>query len=151
MSGWPHWWKGRRSRRRSRSTKMLLVMEEKKKRRQKGAPEKEERRKRGCLVPYQLLLPSGKCHVSSARERADDTNDEKPQCCRTKNLMQPTPASDFGWRKKRLLSCLIKGEKCLESLSPSPRPGHLESQGNPMPLERVWSLCPHLRLDHITL
>ena len=59
MSGWPHWWKGRRGRRRrSRNTRMSLMMEEKKKRRQKKAPMKEERRKRGCPIPALALTPN---------------------------------------------------------------------------------------------
>ena len=144
---------------------MALLMEEKKKQRhldgtsdgreeEAEAPKWLQWWKRGrsgdAESPYQLWLQSSKYHISSTRERADGTDDEKPQCYRTKNLMRPPPASDFSLRKKRLLSCLIKGKKCLESLSPLPWLGHLESRRNPRLLERVWSFLPHPGLDHIT-
>ena len=100
--------------------------------------------------PYQLWLQSSKYHISSNWARTDGTGDEKSQCCRTKNLMRPPPALNFGWRKKSLLSYLIKGKKCLESLSSLPWPGHLESRRNLRLQEKVWSLRPHPGLDHIT-
>ena len=53
------------------------------------------------------------------RERMVPTM-RNPSAVAPKKLMRPTPTSDFGWKKKRLLSRFIKGEKCLESLSPLP-------------------------------
>ena len=61
--------------------------------------------------PYQLWLQSSKHRISGNRARTDGTNDEKSRCYRTKNLIRPPPASDFGWRKKRFLSYLIKEEE----------------------------------------
>ena len=145
--------------------RMAPVMKEKKKQRHLGgtsdggeeeaeAPRWHQWWKRGrsgdAKSPYQLWLQSSKYHISSNRARTDGTNDERSQCCRTKNLMRPPPASDFGWRKKMLITRLIKGKKCLEPMSPLPWPGHFGSRRNPRLLKRVWSPHPHPGPDHIT-
>ena len=131
--GWPQWWERRRS----------------------GGKMRHQWRKRGrsgdAQSPHQLWLLTRRCHISSARKRADGTDDEKPHCCRTKNLTRPAPALDFGWRRRRLLSRLMKGENCLESPSPLPWPCHLESWRDLVLLERVWFLHPHFCLKQITL
>ena len=57
------------------------------------APLKKRCRERGIRRwPHGKLMS---LHVSHARDGADGTDDGKPYCCHTKNLMRPIPASDF--------------------------------------------------------
>ena len=95
--------------------------------------------------PHRKLMS---LHTSSARDRADSTDDEKSHCCRTKNLTQPVPASNFDWKRWRNRSHLVKTENCLESLSSLPWPRHPETRRDPVPLERVWLLHPHSYFKH---
>jgi len=110
---------------------------------------KKRCRKQGfCRWPHRKLMS---LHISSARGRADGDDDGKPHCYRTKNLTRPVPASDFDWKRWRYHPHLVKAEDCFESVSPPSIPRHLESQKDPVPLERVWFLHPHSCLKHITL
>ena len=112
-------------------------------------PLKKRCRERGvCRWSPRKLMS---LHISSAHDGAANADDEKSHCCRTKNLTRPVLASDFDWKRWRYRPHLVKAEDCLESVSPSSRPHHLESRKDPVPLERVWFLHPHPCLKHIAL
>ena len=58
------------------------------------APLKKRCKERGIRRwPHRKLMS---LHVSHTRNRAGGTDDGKPYCCRTKNLMRPVPTLDFG-------------------------------------------------------
>ena len=99
---------------------------------------------------YQLWQQSSKYHISNNRARTDGTGDGKSQCCCTENLMRHPPASDFGWRKKRLLSCPVEEKEGLEPLSPLSWLDRSKSRRYPRLLKRVLFLHPHPNHDHFT-
>ena len=73
--------------------------------RRSGGKMRHQWRKRGrsgdAWSPHQPWLLSHRCHISYARKRADSIDDEQTQLRCTKNLMRLTPASNFGWRKRK--------------------------------------------------
>ena len=95
--------------------------------------------------PHRKLMS---LHISNAHDRANSDDDGKSHCCRTKNLTQPVPASDFDWKRRRNRFHHVKTENYLESLSSLPWPRHPETRRDPVPLEWVWFLHPYSCFKH---